>query len=169
MSTSPLWQLVPSGFKEALGLVKPLLIKVNVSFSFWETSNIYAFSSLKYSQNSIQEIFNSNVNIYFQFHFLRTMFSGPSTEKVWNRTSFKFIPWLVFGYYFYSTRMFVCLFLCLYPWHSHRMLSVWQWSSHYLLGLPWLGFEHPTFHLRGERSNPMVSTGVYSALCSINF
>ena len=44
------------------------------------------------------------------------------------------------------------------PWHSHLTPSVWQWSCHYLflrLGLSRLGFEHPTFRLRGQRSNPM--------------
>ena len=44
------------------------------------------------------------------------------------------------------------------PWHSHLFPSIWQWSYHYLfwdLVLSRLGFEHPTFRLRGERSNPM--------------
>ena len=44
------------------------------------------------------------------------------------------------------------------PWHSHLMLTVWQWSCHYLfndLRLLRLEFEHPTFRLHDERSNPL--------------
>ena len=41
-------------------------------------------------------------------------------------------------------------------WHSQLMPSVWQWNRSCFedLGLSWLWFEHSTFCLRGERSNP---------------
>ena len=41
------------------------------------------------------------------------------------------------------------------PWHSHLMLSVWQWSCRYLNRSVTAGFENPTFRLWGERSNPL--------------
>ena len=46
------------------------------------------------------------------------------------------------------------------PWHSHLLPSVSQWSCYYLFlrllrGLLRLGFEHPTYRLRGQRSNPL--------------
>ena len=44
------------------------------------------------------------------------------------------------------------------PWHSHLMPSFSQWSCHYCfndLDLSRLGFEQPTFPLRGERSYPL--------------
>ena len=44
------------------------------------------------------------------------------------------------------------------PWHSHLMSSVWQWSCYYLFkdfDLSRLGFEHQTFCLQDERSNPL--------------
>ena len=40
-------------------------------------------------------------------------------------------------------------------WHSLLLPSVSQWSCHclfYELGLSRLGFEHPTFRMRGERA-----------------
>ena len=47
------------------------------------------------------------------------------------------------------------------PWHSHLLPSVWQWGCHYLfffdLGLSRLGFEHPIFRLRGERSEDYIT------------
>ena len=44
------------------------------------------------------------------------------------------------------------------PWHTHLLLSVLQRSCHYLfyiLYLSVLGFEQPTFLMRGERSNQL--------------
>ena len=44
------------------------------------------------------------------------------------------------------------------PWHSHLLPNVWQWSCHYRfydVGLSRLGFENPTFRLRGQRSNSL--------------
>ena len=44
------------------------------------------------------------------------------------------------------------------PWYSHPSLSVKQWSCHCLFddfGVSRLGFEHPTFRLRGERSSAL--------------
>ena len=45
------------------------------------------------------------------------------------------------------------------PWPSHLLLRVWQWGCHYTCfydsGLLRLGFGHPTFHLRDERSNSL--------------
>ena len=42
-----------------------------------------------------------------------------------------------------------------HPWHSHLTPSVWQWSCYYDLGLSRLIFEHLTFRLWDERSNPL--------------
>ena len=42
------------------------------------------------------------------------------------------------------------------PWNSHLLPSVWQWRCYYLfygLWLSRLGFYHPTYRVRGERSN----------------
>ena len=44
------------------------------------------------------------------------------------------------------------------PWHSHLLLSAYQWSCHCLffdIGLSQMGIEHLSFHLRGERSNQL--------------
>ena len=43
-------------------------------------------------------------------------------------------------------------------WNSHQLPNVYQWSYHYLfydLCLSLLGFEHQTFRLRCQRSNPL--------------
>ena len=53
------------------------------------------------------------------------------------------------------------------PWHSHLLPSVWKWSCRYLflrLSLSRLGFEHPTFCLRGESSSPLHHRRGWSAL-----
>ena len=43
------------------------------------------------------------------------------------------------------------------PWHSHLLPSFNQWSCHYLrLRSVALGFEHPTFRMRGQHSNPLL-------------
>ena len=39
------------------------------------------------------------------------------------------------------------------PWHSHQWRAVT--TCFYYLGLSRLGFEHPTFRLQDERSNPL--------------
>ena len=47
------------------------------------------------------------------------------------------------------------------PRHSNLLASVWQWSCWHVntcfkdLSLSQLWFEHPTFHSRVERSNPL--------------
>ena len=54
------------------------------------------------------------------------------------------------------------------PWHSHLLPSYWQRSCHYLFydwGLSRLGFEHPTFRMRGERPKRLRHrSGVPSSL-----
>ena len=53
-------------------------------------------------------------------------------------------------------------------WHLYSLLSVWQWSCHYLfydLGLSRLGIEHPTFPLRGKRSNRLHHQRNFENMC----
>ena len=53
-------------------------------------------------------------------------------------------------------------------WHIHSLVSVWQWSCHYLfydLGLSRLGIEHPTFPLRGKRSNRLHHQRGFENMC----
>ena len=62
------------------------------------------------------------------------------------------------GYTYCDTRHPFVMVISKDPWHSHLLSCVWQWSCPYLfneLDLSRLGLEHPTFCLRGERSNPL--------------
>ena len=56
------------------------------------------------------------------------------------------------------------------PIHSQLMLSVWQWSCHYLflrliISMSLLGFEHPAFRMRSDRSNPVHHRRARSVVC----
>ena len=62
------------------------------------------------------------------------------------------------GYTYCDTRHPFVMVISKDPWHPHLLSCVWQWSCPYLfndLDLTRLGLEHPTFRLRGERSNPL--------------
>ena len=53
------------------------------------------------------------------------------------------------------------------PVAPYLLPTVWQWSCQYLfynLGLSRLGFEHPTFRLRGECSNLLPKRRVHFCL-----
>ena len=57
------------------------------------------------------------------------------------------------------------------PWHSHLLPSVWHGSWYmcttcfYDLGMSWIGFEHPTYGLSGERSNRLRHHGGFTRIC----
>ena len=57
------------------------------------------------------------------------------------------------------------------PSHSHLLPSVWHGSWYmcttcfYDLGLSWIGFEHPTYGLSGERSNRLRHHGGFTRIC----
>ena len=53
------------------------------------------------------------------------------------------------------------------PWHSHLLLSVWQWSCHYLflrLRSVAAGIRTPKFRMRELRSNPLHHRRGYSVV-----
>ena len=88
----------------------------------------------------------------------------------WRSANFDLCPALMaieqWGFYIVSHLLWHGSVISEDPLHSHLMLSVYQLSYHYLSRL---GFEHPTFRMRGKRSNRLrhwEEYGIKIILCA---
>ena len=128
------------------------VVKGKLSFLIWSRDTFVCLFVWSFSSHS--RIFQSFGDITIAGEGLPIL---TYAQHLWPSSS---SGWLACHTYCDTGHLFIMV-IFEDPWHSHLMPSVCQWNCHYLSRL---GFEHPTFRLRGECSNPLRHRRVKLAL-----